>query len=109
MKFKAHALIEPERRIPQPIFVAAIVGVEKILKIELDSSLPETSYVRQALAKVPKHTIAFGWSVGVTVNYAPDRATRYNLKGQPLETLTEARRLGKAWLRLDRKAASKDH
>jgi hypothetical protein len=41
-----------ERSIPSPILVAAMVGVEKILRIDFDPSLPEGTYVRQALAKL---------------------------------------------------------
>ena len=48
--------------------------------------------------KLPEQTIAFGRPIGVTVNYAPDRAVRYDLKGDPIETLTEAVRCGKAYL-----------
>ena len=34
----------------------------------------------------------------VTINYAPDRAVRYDLKGDPIETLAKAIRCGKAYL-----------
>jgi hypothetical protein len=97
--FRPHAIIATDRSVPSPIFVAALVGVEKILRIDFDISLPEETYLRQALAKVPKQTIAFGSAIGVTVNYAPDRAVRYDLTGDPTETLTEAVRCGKAYFR----------
>jgi hypothetical protein len=101
MPFQPHAIIATERRIPQPIFVAAFVGVEKILRIDIDTTRPEKTFVRQALKKVPKHTIAFGKSIGVTVNYSPDRAVRYDLKGKTVETLSQAVRCGKAWAVID--------
>ena len=96
--FRPHAIIATDRSVPSPIFVAALIGVEKILRIDFDTSLPEETYVHQALAKLPEQTIAFGRPIGVTVNYAPDRAVRYDLKGDPIETLTEAVRCGKAYL-----------
>ena len=96
--FRPHAIIATERSIPSPIFVAALIGVEKILRIDFDTSLPEETYVDQALAELPEQTIAFGRPIGVTVNYAPDRAVRYDLKGDPIETLTEAIRCEKAYL-----------
>lgn len=95
--FRPHAIIATDRSIPSPIFVAALIGVEKILRIDVDTSLPEETYVHQALAKLPEKTIAFGRPIGVTVNYAPDRAVRYNLRGDPIEILTEAIRCGKAF------------
>jgi hypothetical protein len=92
--------LPPERSVPSPIFVAALIGVERILRIDLDTSLPEDTYLRQALTKVPEQTIAFGSPIGVTVNYAPDRAVRYDLTGDPIETLTEAVRCGKAYFKV---------
>jgi hypothetical protein len=41
-------------------------------------------------------TIAFGRPIGVTINYAPDRAVRYDLTGDPVETLAKAIRCGEA-------------
>jgi hypothetical protein len=96
--FRPHAIIVTERSIPSPIFVAALIGVEKILRIDFDTSLPEETYVDQALAQIPEQTIAFGRPIGVTVNYAPDRAVRYDRKGDPIEILTEAIRYEKAYL-----------
>jgi hypothetical protein len=58
--FRPHAIIATDRSLPGPIFVAALVGVEKILRIDFDTSLPEETYVHQALAKLPEQTIAFG-------------------------------------------------
>src|SRR5271165_6900130 len=100
LEFRPHAIILTERSVPSPIFVAALIGVEKILRIDFDTSLPEETYVQQALAKLPEQTIAFGRPVGVTINYAPDRAVRYDLKGNPIETLPEAVQCGKAYFSL---------
>jgi hypothetical protein len=96
--FRPHAIIATDRSVPSPIFVAALIGVEKILRIDFDTSLPEATFVQQTLTKRPEQTIAFGRPTGVTVNYAPDRAVRYDLKGDPIETFTAAIRCGKAHL-----------
>ena len=37
--FRPHAIILTEREIPQPIFVAAMVGVERLLRLDLDHEL----------------------------------------------------------------------
>jgi hypothetical protein len=96
--FQPHAIIATERSVPSPIFVAALIGVEKILRIEFDTSLPEETYLHQALAQLPEETIAFGRPIGVTVNYAPDRAVRYDLNGYPIDTLAAAAQCGRAYL-----------
>ena len=96
--FQPHAIIATDRSVPSPIFVAALIGVEKILRIDFDTSLPEATFVRQALAQLPEQTIAFGRPIGVTINYAPDRAVRYDLNGDPIETLTAAVQCGMAYL-----------
>ncbi len=54
--FQPHAIIATDRSVPSPIFVAALIGVEKILRIDFDTSLPEETYVHQALAKLPEQT-----------------------------------------------------
>ena len=35
--FRPHAIILTERTVPSPIFVAAMIGVEKLLRIDLDA------------------------------------------------------------------------
>jgi len=94
--FRPHAIILTKRSVPSPIFVAALIGVENILRTDFDTSLPEETYVHRALVQIPEQTIAFGRPTGVTINYAPDRAVRYDLKGEPIETLNEAIRCAKA-------------
>jgi hypothetical protein len=98
LEFRPHAIIATKRSVPSHIFVAALIGVEKILRIDFDTSLPEDTYVYQALAKLPEQTIAFGRPVGVIINYSPGRAVRYDLKGNPIETLTVAVQFGNAFL-----------
>jgi hypothetical protein len=107
--FRPHAIIATDRSVPSPIFVAALIGVEKILRIDFDTSLPEATFVQQALAKLPEQTIAFGRPTGVTVNYAPDRAVRYDLRGDPIETLAEAIRCGKGYLTVKTNAVNITH
>jgi hypothetical protein len=97
-RYVPHAVICTERSVPSPIFAAAICGVERLLRLELDASLPAATYMRQALKQVPEHVLAFGRSVGVVVNYRPDFAVKYDLKGMPVETLDKAVSCGTAYL-----------
>ena len=45
--FCPHAIILTERTVPSPIFAAAIIGVEKLLRIDLDLTQRLVSFVRQ--------------------------------------------------------------
>src|SRR6516164_2411497 len=46
--FRPHAIILTERTVPQPIFVAAFIGVERLLRIDFDPASVPVSYVKQA-------------------------------------------------------------
>lgn len=105
--FKPHAIIITERTVPQPIFVAGFIGVERLLRIDFNLALPPVSYAAQALAgirrrlsefgtatgRIPDALPAFGRPIGVIVNYTPDNAFRFDLHGNALEILPCAHRL----------------
>jgi hypothetical protein len=100
-EFKPHAIILTERERPQPLFVAAFIGVDRLLRVNLDPTDGPGTYIKQALDGVRKKLArwkgvlpAFGRPVGVVVNYTPDRAIRYDLDGNALEILDRAHRLG---------------
>ena len=85
--FCPHAIILTERTVPSPIFVAAIIGVEKLLRIDLDLTQRPVSFVRRVLDRLPEGVIAFGNTVGFVINYSPDQAVRFDRNGQPIEIL----------------------
>ena len=101
--FRPHAIILTERTMPSPIFVAAIIGVEKLLRIDLDPTQGPVSFVRRVLDRLPEGVIAFGKTVGFVINYSPDQAVRFDRNGQPIEILDKAVRPGSATLRLGRR------
>ena len=99
--FKPHAIIVTERQRPQPIFVAALIGVDVLLRLDFDlSSSPATFLtqsldgLRQRLARWRGELPAFGRAVGIIINYSPDRAIRFDLEGNVLEHFDHAHRLG---------------
>ena len=98
--FRPHAIILTGRTVPSPIFVAAIIGVEKLLRIDLDATQGPVSFVRQVLDCLPEWVSAFGKTVGFVINYSPDQAVRFDLNGQPIAILDKAVRPGTAILRL---------
>jgi hypothetical protein len=99
-KFLPHAIILTEHTVPSPIFVAAMVGVERLLRIDIDATQGPVSFVRQMLDRLPERVPAFGRTVGFVINYSPDQAVRFDPNGQPIATLDEAVRPGTAVLRL---------
>src|ERR1700730_18634535 len=52
--FRPHAIILTERSVPSPIFAAAIIGVEKLLRIDLDLTQRPVSFVRRVLDRLPE-------------------------------------------------------
>ena len=105
--FKPHAIILTERTRPEPIFVAALIGAEQLLRVDFDLDGEGESYVKKSLEGVERRlakwngTIpAFGRPTGLIVNYAPNFAVRFDLRGTPREIFGEAYRIGQACLLL---------
>jgi hypothetical protein len=109
--FCPHAIILTERTVPSPIFVAAIIGVEKLLRIDLDLTQRPVSFVRRVLDRLPEGVIAFGKTVGFVINYSPDQArsgsiemgnqskswTRLSVQRPPFSALAGVRSLPRRW------------
>ena len=111
--FRPHAIIRTERVIPQPLFVAAVIGVDRLLRLDLDLALGPATYVTQAmdglkqrLARWKGMIPAFGRPVGLILNYSPDNAIKFDLDGNEVEVLDAAHRLGSAQFCIDRRAIS---
>jgi hypothetical protein len=81
--FHPHAIILTEKTVPSPIFVAAMIGVEKLLRIDLDPTQGPVSYVRQVLDRLPERVPAFGKPVGFVISYSPDKAVKFDPNGEP--------------------------
>ncbi len=102
--FVAHAIILTERKVPHPIFVAAVLGVDRLLRVDFDLTKDPATFVEQALRGVREKLSkgrcgripAFGKPKSVIINYAPDHAIEFDLKGNQLRVLDRAYRLGAA-------------
>src|SRR5215207_158862 len=74
-----------------------------------DLSEPPVTFIQQAIDALPSMVSPargvpfFGRAVGLVINYAPDKAMRCNLDGNPLEVLPKAYRVGEVQLSLDGK------
>jgi hypothetical protein len=96
--------------VPQPIFVAALVCVNRILRIDFEDISTPTSFIDQALGGVRRRIEefggdaksgrsqlpAFGKPIGVMVNYSPDAAVRCDLQGRVQEAFLRAYRIAEA-------------
>jgi hypothetical protein len=98
--FCPHAVILTERTVPSPIFVAALIGVEKLLRIDLDATHGPVSFMKEVLDRLPEGVPAFGKTIGFVINYSPDKAVTFDPNGQPIAILDKAVCPGTAVLRL---------
>jgi hypothetical protein len=62
--FRPHANILTELTVPQPIFVAAFIGIERLLRIDFDLALAPVSYANQALAGIRQKLAEFSSESG---------------------------------------------
>jgi hypothetical protein len=113
-EFLPHAVILTERKIPQPIFVAAFIGVDRLRRVDFDLKQGPESYITQALNGVREKLArwksdqipTFGQPTGLVVNYTPDWAIRFDPEGNAVEVLNRAYRIGEASLSIGKRAVS---
>ena len=107
--FVPHAIILTERKIPQPIHVAAILGVDRLLRVDFDLTAGQDSFLGQTLKGIgqkldwTRRIPAFGKPTGIVVNYTPDHAVEFDLQGKPVMVHGHAYRSGKATFSIGRK------
>ena len=99
--FRPHAIILTERQRPQPLFVAALIGVDVLLRLDFDLGSGPATFLAQALDGLRQRLMrwrgeltAFGRTEGIIINYSPDRAIRFDLEGNAVELFDRAYRLG---------------
>jgi hypothetical protein len=68
-------------------------GIPRLLRFTLDADRGEETFVSQAIAAMPSTIQFFGKATGFTINYSPDRATRYDARGNTVATFSKAQRL----------------
>ena len=108
--FEPHAIILTERRIPRPMFLAAVIGVERLLRIDFNANAKPVSFVSLAVEGVKQKRAqwgsnggalpGYGAPTGIIVNYAPDWAVKFDLAGVPQEAFAAAYRVGQVQLLL---------
>lgn len=96
--FQPHALLRTERTTPSPIFLVALVGAERILRVDIEFAQPQETWARQVVERLPKEVIAFGQVTGFFLNFSPDLCIEFDRAGTPLREVPRARRPGRAWM-----------
>jgi hypothetical protein len=110
-EFRPHAVILTERKIVSQItFCALAGGPETLLIIRFDLSQPPITFVKQAIAGLPRkapvgangrrYVLFFGEPLGLIINYSPDHALHCDLEGNPIKWLPAAYRVGQIELTL---------
>lgn len=112
--FKPHAIILTEKSRPEPVFLAGLIGVDALLRIDFDPIHDRASYRTQAIEGICSRLKrwnksfergkgigsfslpAFGRPTGFVINYADDRGVRFDLEGRAVEILAGAYRVGLA-------------
>jgi hypothetical protein len=104
--FKPHLIWTTEFSRPTSITMAIFYGIPRLLRFNLDADSGEETFVSQAIAAMPSTITFFGKATGFTINYTPDRATRYDAQGNTVATFAKAQRLpeGDVTLKGDRRS-----
>jgi hypothetical protein len=114
--FRPHAIAVTARRVPSPIFAAAVSTATRYMRTELGATADPAIFFDQAVRGLRRLLAERGWNTpapggypgfgrltGLVVNYTPDHAIRYDLDGRVLEVLPHAYRLGEIQLRIGRR------
>jgi hypothetical protein len=110
--FRPHLRTETEQTIPQPIFVAALVGTARLRRVALpdqawrlnaderDALLKRTilGHYREHDARVPAFGAIVGYSFVAVPGYGVDYGFPYDLNGDPAGPMRPVERLGEAGL-----------
>ena len=108
-RYVPNVVLETEFTRPSSIWAVAVLGTDRLLRIELDIGLPSATFVRQALKALPKTVPYFGRVIAFRINYKPTFSVKYSLDGKPLATYDEPATIGAATLVLDHEASEEDH
>jgi hypothetical protein len=112
--FNPHAVILTEKSRPEPLFVAALIGIDQLKRVDFEPSNPVT-FIDQAFEGLRKkfdrwkgQIPCFGRPTGIIINFKPDKAVRFDLNGRPVEIFDAAYRLGQASLSIGGRECSSD-
>jgi len=91
--FSPHAIWDTEFRVPRPLLLAGMAGLQRALYFHPTSADP-ADWSEEATANCPPGIPCYGVVRGFWVNYTPDCAVYFNRNGEPGEVLGKAVRPG---------------
>lgn len=91
--FSSHAIWDTEFRVPRPLVIAGMAGLQRALYFHPTSADP-ADWSEEATANCPRGIPCYGVVRGFWVNYTPDCAVYFNRNGEPGEVLGKAVRPG---------------
>lgn len=97
-RFEPHAILKTDQPRPSPIFVAAILGPDRILRLDFDLNWSPVTWPFQVAGRLPDRVPAFGKMIGFYLNYTPERAVEFDRAGRVLRGYPAALRPGRAWM-----------
>jgi hypothetical protein len=106
--------LSPREVVPSRRFVAALIGVEALLRIDFDLTKGPVTFISQALDGLRQKLSrwrgdslpAYGRPTGIVVNYSPDHAVHFDPNGKPIKILDRAYRFGIVQLAIGGRATS---
>jgi hypothetical protein len=81
-RFQPHAILKTDQPRPSPIFVAAILGPERILRLDFELGRPPVTWPFQVSEQLPDRVPASGKVIGFYLNYSPERAVEFDRAGR---------------------------
>lgn len=88
--FRPHAIILTSYSVPRPIFAAALIKADKFKRIDFMPNSNPLPYVKQVLDRLPDGVPCFGKTTGFVINYATDKALRFDKAGRPVSIVSSA-------------------
>ena len=98
--FRPHAIWTTARSRPGSTAMGGFINAPARRLLRFPEDLPIEGFVAYCQAHAPEGVPLYGPVTGFIINYTSDHAVRYDLNGQPLETLASAKRVGVALTRV---------
>jgi hypothetical protein len=97
--FQPHAVYLTERRVPSPIFIAAMSRSFPKRRFDFAENEKPINFPLVAHQNMPEQIIAFGSVTGFVVNYTPRLSLEFDRDGNPVAIRDKAQDVGHAYMK----------